>query len=38
MAQMPGFANINFDQVMSACQSSPDKQLSEVIGSSGSAQ
>lgn len=33
MAQLPGFSSINADQILSTCQSSPDKQLSEVIGS-----
>ena len=36
MAQLPGFSMINADQIISTCQSSPDKQLSEVLGSAGS--
>jgi len=33
MAQLPGFSGINADQIISGCQSTPDKQLSEVLGS-----
>ena len=32
VAQLPGFSMINADQIMSTCKSSPDKQLSEVMG------
>lgn len=32
MAQLPGFSSIDIDRVMSDCQSSPDRQLSEVLG------
>lgn len=38
MAQLPGFSMINADQILSTCQSSPDKQLSEVLGTGASAQ
>jgi hypothetical protein len=37
MAQLPGFSSIDIDRVMSDCTSSPDKQLSEVIGMTGGA-
>jgi len=36
MAQLPGFSAVNADQIISTCQSSPDKQLSEILGSGGS--
>lgn len=36
VAQLPGFSMINADQIIATCQSSPDKQLSEVLGSAGS--
>lgn len=32
MAQLPGFSSVDIDRVMSDCQSSPDRQLSEVLG------
>jgi hypothetical protein len=35
IAQLPGFSSIDIDRVMSDCASSPDKQLSEVIGMMG---
>jgi hypothetical protein len=38
MAQLPGFSAINADQILSTCQSSPDKQLSDVLGSGSTAQ
>lgn len=38
MAQLPGFSNVDVDKLMTACQSSPDKKLSEVMGSSSSTQ
>ena len=37
MAQLPGFSSIDIDKVMSDCASSPDRQLSEVIGMVGGA-
>lgn len=37
-AQLPGFSNVDIDKIMAACQSSPDKQLSEVMGSASTAQ
>jgi hypothetical protein len=37
MAQLPGFSSIDIDKVMSDCASSPDRQLSEVIGMAGGA-
>lgn len=35
MAHIPGFSMINADQIISTCQNSPDKQLSEVLGAGG---
>jgi hypothetical protein len=35
IAQLPGFSSVDIDRVMSDCASSPDKQLSEVIGMMG---
>jgi hypothetical protein len=32
VAQLPGFSAIDIDRVMSDCASTPDRQLSEVIG------
>ena len=37
MAQLPGFSSIDIDKVMADCASSPDRQLSEVIGMAGGA-
>ena len=34
--EIPGFSSINADQIISTCQSSPDRQLSDVMGSGGS--
>lgn len=38
VAQLPGFAMIDADKVISTCQSSPDMQLSTVLGTSTTAQ
>jgi len=38
MAQLPGFAMINADQILSTCQGQPDMQLSTVLGSGSAAQ
>lgn len=35
IAQLPGFSTIDIDRVMSECASSPDRQLSDVIGMMG---
>jgi hypothetical protein len=32
MAQLPGFSQIDIDRVMADCASSPDRQLSEMLG------
>ncbi|WP_161957296.1 HdeA/HdeB family chaperone [Aestuariivirga litoralis] len=38
MAQLPGFAMINADQIISTCQGQPDMQLSTLLGSGSAAQ
>lgn len=34
VAQLPGFSGIDVDKIMADCASSPDKQLSDMMGSS----
>ena len=37
VAQLPGFSTVDIDKIMSDCASSPDRQLSEMIGQGGAA-
>ena len=36
VAQLPGFSGVDIDKIMTDCQSSPDRQLSEMLGTSTS--
>lgn len=36
IAQLPGFSSIDIDRIMSDCASSPDRQLSEMVGQGAS--